>query len=810
MTFSRIKRRGQKFPVTTIFAILFAILLTSGRIALAVDPPDPFDAWKKLEDPIRSKSYDVYDRYSCNGLPEDEWPIKGTIQKNIVIPPAHIKTSPTSVELVWDIPTFSDLMGQVMGLNTVSQAPQSIISVTPQDPRPNEPVRLTADGRYFKSQLASLQTIWCIDGKSAMGLAAGGDMGQEKAGPTTRIEATEYIIIDKGAINSGDAKDIVPISKTYDAPCCDQVKRNFDATRDDEDDDGLSDVWERRYFANLQQSAQSDPDNDGSPERRFTNNQKSYDRAEGRSGDDPMYRFTPNIQTTSRSGRTISGDSYDSVFTNVEEFVWGTNPTDPDTDDDGFPDGADIIGIGQSQISYTTPNLPLSQQKEFTIHQTTVGDVDSTDEWLTSLTKFATDERIMTIRRGLPMDVRLENLTPTAEASTVGSGGVLRIQAYPSSGINADPVALFYQWGGLFPVSDGSGKQMRRVMIDAEPVRGKHILVTNIQELRQKVLTETGQDLVQEGAPFDIEVEVFANRAKEVARNRITVTLYRDVTIEVSDQQCQKKKENILETTVVVNLDLCLGENASPAYHLVALPSTEGYTVGGTGDKDFPTLATVSATPVLEFTAANPYRESDFTYVWRVDGTRATQATHPLVLFVTKKPGDTIEIEVDIYRKSDRLLIVKSRVKLTVVSPEIFISPEEQSDPETSTLTQGQKVKYRIDVNHPGSTPSSYTWFLNGKEVAQGDSFMYEAKNPGTDILSVRSEQGGALVPTYQQIAIQVESVGGPLESSRKFLARISSGMGSLSRITALFSLSVLACMGLILFVSRANKGKAS
>ncbi|MDD3487039.1 MAG: hypothetical protein PHF35_01510 [Candidatus Moranbacteria bacterium] len=40
-------------------------------------------------------------------------------------------------------------------------------------------------------------------------------------------------------------------------------------------------------------------------------------------------------------------------FTTGEEEYWKTDPTDPDTDGDGFSDGADVIGLGQQDFTWT-------------------------------------------------------------------------------------------------------------------------------------------------------------------------------------------------------------------------------------------------------------------------------------------------------------------------------------------------------------------------------------------------------------------------------------------------------------------------
>jgi len=62
--------------------------------------------------------------------------------------------------------------------------------------------------------------------------------------------------------------------------------------QDDTDSDGLLDSWEMLYFGNLDQGPYDDPDNDG--------------------------------------------------LTNLEEFQLGTNPNNPDTDNDEMPDGWEV------------------------------------------------------------------------------------------------------------------------------------------------------------------------------------------------------------------------------------------------------------------------------------------------------------------------------------------------------------------------------------------------------------------------------------------------------------------------------------
>lgn len=113
----------------------------------------------------------------------------------------------------------------------------------------------------------------------------------------------------------------------------------------DSDGDGLPDEWELRWFGSLVQDATGDPDNDG-----FDN------LAEYTAGSDPTNPAStpgdtdadtlPDEWELSYFGSLDFGASDDpdgDGFTNLQEYLAGTNPTQPsstpaDTDADGLPD----------------------------------------------------------------------------------------------------------------------------------------------------------------------------------------------------------------------------------------------------------------------------------------------------------------------------------------------------------------------------------------------------------------------------------------------------------------------------------------
>lgn len=94
----------------------------------------------------------------------------------------------------------------------------------------------------------------------------------------------------------------------------------------DTDADGIPDAWEQTYFGNLT-TATAAGDNDGDG---------LSDVAEYLAQTEPMNTFAASTDATDDS----DGDG----ISNADEVnIYGTNPSLPDTDDDGTPDGEEVI-----------------------------------------------------------------------------------------------------------------------------------------------------------------------------------------------------------------------------------------------------------------------------------------------------------------------------------------------------------------------------------------------------------------------------------------------------------------------------------
>ena len=118
----------------------------------------------------------------------------------------------------------------------------------------------------------------------------------------------------------------------------------------DTDADGLPDLWERNYFANLSQTASGDPDGDGLTnlqEYQMGTNPAVFtdDDADGLA-DGWEIQYFGNI--TSQNG---NGDPDGDGLTNLQEYQRGYNPTQADTNGNGVPDGyEDYDGDGLANL----------------------------------------------------------------------------------------------------------------------------------------------------------------------------------------------------------------------------------------------------------------------------------------------------------------------------------------------------------------------------------------------------------------------------------------------------------------------------
>ena len=279
---------------------------------------------------------------------------------NLRWPPFTLNT----LGLKWEISSGSvaQLFNSVLKDST--PAPSVNISVSPPAPKKGDTVHVAATGQNLTSSPEATYYSWTMNGKTQQGLVAGAE---------DRVEEHEFppnfIITDPV---TGVTTEHAETREFYSAP------KRPPAT--DSDNDGLDDNWERRYFGSLEAKASDDADKDGHTASDFAslrvdviagdNNEKNYKENER------FIQIVPGVWLVKGNGskQFIAPTNFNKEWitrpaafvglTNIEEFVWGTSPTDPDTDDDGYADGVDLLGIGQDQWDFVSQQAVLSPTRD--------------------------------------------------------------------------------------------------------------------------------------------------------------------------------------------------------------------------------------------------------------------------------------------------------------------------------------------------------------------------------------------------------------------------------------------------------------
>lgn len=371
-------------------------IIAAGILIFSVIPWPNLHVARALED--NPGAIDVVD--DCNGLAEDEqapdpgdvWPPDFEIRFPPLIPgPPGGKTH--LGEIVYKVDNYLEGLRVSGFLASESQDPPEIrISGARSSINEDEELLLLGLPLNYKTQQDRLMESWWrikqINGAevpfSLNGIAAGG----------------EEFVDD-------------PID---DGTRCGVMQRIPQSGRDN-DGDGMDDQWERRYCGTLEcLDPDVDDDADGFVADYYESNV---------TGD--IFRVAPNTS----SARIIPGptdfDTGDGEFTNLEEYLWGTNPIDPDSDDDGFPDEADVAGLGQFMIRFVPGEITGS---ELTIELNAMGEGGKflrgpADELVTQITGYRTN---ITVNGRSNLDVALESssLNP-AQADT------FRVTANPTT-----------------------------------------------------------------------------------------------------------------------------------------------------------------------------------------------------------------------------------------------------------------------------------------------------------------------------------------------------------------------------------------
>ena len=209
--------------------------------------------------------------------------------------------------------------------------PRANIQLSTTLVKPGSEVVATAqpENFYAPGGLEELFFAWGFNGVAFNGVAAGGDssdlpLASSPAGFHTRPPATDH------------------------------------------DNDGMDDDWEVRYGLDPTNPADAGFDSDGDG---YTND--VYANALGE-----VLIVEPETSAGPPGG----------AFTNYKEYLWGTDPNNPDTDGDGFSDGQDVAGLGQVTVPFRIPDTAVPGD-QFELRLTVLGKSSQQFDKETYLTK---------------------------------------------------------------------------------------------------------------------------------------------------------------------------------------------------------------------------------------------------------------------------------------------------------------------------------------------------------------------------------------------------------------------------------------
>ncbi len=244
----------------------------------------------------------------------------------------------------WQIKNVSELRNSIsMYGEQFANDGQVRLKLNSYDASQNSKYSATALAMNYRTDIKQLYFSWCFNGNSQQGLVAGGE----------RITETKSTAATLDADSSG---------------CCDYVTRTpvIDKTGADSEGrasggpDGIDDDWQLKYgFKLTGKQGYMLPTN-------YDGDAPGQGNASGVQGDG----FIANqfldlngkpIALTPASVNSKTGQKYetgDGKFAAGEEYVWGTDPTQNDSDLDGFPDEADIVGVGQQSVDFVSEQQP--------------------------------------------------------------------------------------------------------------------------------------------------------------------------------------------------------------------------------------------------------------------------------------------------------------------------------------------------------------------------------------------------------------------------------------------------------------------
>ncbi len=375
------------------------------------DAGDPYDDPNNPYDTCACEPIDGTNSRPC------EDPKAGKDEFKITDPPFRISVSkykgfPTGlkVEPLW---TFDRIAGAFWDKEENDQSSPALdLKLSPTNVTKGGELNVTVSPQNFRTMVRNLYLNWCL---------TNGETGATKS-------YNEVIAGGKPAQTYAQAGWAA-------GGCCSPLTRSVTS---DTDNDGMDDQWERNNFlgrevngvlvteSNIDTVIQpgDDLDHDGYYARKFVNK-------EGR----PVTAAPALID---HLGRIYYPGAGDTRLTNVEEFILGTDPMDGDTDNDGWGDEMDYMGIGATTFSFPVELAP-GPSGYYLITSIAAG-INSNGE-----VSVAARSKRFDVSEGENLEVSLSSPQTSMIIDEQPPGGFIKLNVSIAGG-EVEPEDLYFEW----------------------------------------------------------------------------------------------------------------------------------------------------------------------------------------------------------------------------------------------------------------------------------------------------------------------------------------------------------------------------
>lgn len=609
------------YIIIFVFLLSCLLFLNGDKLLLAASESERSSDGGVYDDP--SNPYD----HSCcisltGGIPPDEDPYEGDDD-----PFADMASHPFNffgTNVQWNSGyAFNELFDAFNSfLESETPNPSVDISFSQDVSVKNPKIEAIISPLNFRTRPNNVWVAWCVK-------------GQNKEGGITEVNYNSVVaggtIPEAGYSSYWDSRD---------GGCCYPIERT---PKNDSDGNGMDDEWEMLYFERIGADPLGDPDRDGYKADMFINEKGE------------TMTVTPEINTPHGVFRPGADDK----LTNIEEFVLGTNPIDPDTDDDGYGDEEDFLGRGQMAMVFDT-YAEAGPGSGYDVTATVLGINMSKKIGITSFTK--------TVYVGAEGELKV-NLLPSSSSLYIGEDIVFNVEASlqtPNDWISS----LEFDW-----IIDGE-----RSCDSSEPWfkqfcgPGKTALqISNISDLSR-------------------------------ITDKVTLGNFLPIKVEVRDPVFNKKVSASLEVPVGVEGSITVSECAS----------NDGKSWGDGGSHPGEVPANAKEVHVCMQNAGSGSSTNEYSFVWSLDGAvdKLRSGTgskfEEYVFDASKNAGESHVVSLEVVELSTNNKFVSGRLIVPIIGSAVKIEGPD-------TVGAGSSAVYTAKlVDFSNANQIRYDWQVNG------------------------------------------------------------------------------------------------